>query len=126
MSEHKVKEAVKAALVAEGEQVVNGHDGPSEASESGLAQAMQGHLKALVRRQTKPNGQIAIEVLQMFVDLEVMRAKMEVLTEYLCEIGADPVDLVVRLRERLLLKTAQIEEELKGPRLLVPPGAANG
>jgi hypothetical protein len=107
MSEHKVRE-------------MNGTAGPPAASSSGLTEAINAHARALIAANTDPNGMMAVNPMEIFVDLELAQVRIEVLFEALCAKGMiDPAALTVMLRDKLLKEVAELDER---PRITLPIG----
>lgn len=90
------------------------------ASVNPLADAITEHAKALVKSATQLTGQMTINPVQMYCDLELALVRIEVMFEVLVEVGVlDPARLSIRLRERLLAEVKQ----LNTPQLAIVTGS---
>ena len=86
-------------------------NGSSPSSGSALAAAVTRHHEALIRANTRPDGMMAINPMQMFCDLALAETRLEVLFEFLRDEGTlDPAVLTVKLRDKLLAQAEELEK----------------
>jgi hypothetical protein len=78
------------------------------AAHSGLGEAIHAHAQALVKANTNASGMMGINPMQLFVDLELAQVRLEVLFEALVDLGVDPAELTVKLRDKLLAEVEQL------------------
>jgi hypothetical protein len=91
----------------------------SPAATSGLGEAIDQHAQALVKANTLANGMMALNPMQLFVDLELANVRIEVLFEALVDCGVDPAELTVKLRDKLLAEV----EQLSAPQIEIARGS---
>lgn len=90
------------------------------ATTSGLSEAITQHAQALVKANTNASGMMGINPMQLFVDLELAQVRLEVLFEALVELGVDPAELTVKLRDKLL---AEVEQLSAAPTIEIARGS---
>lgn len=90
---------------------------------SGLLDVMNAHAQALVKARTRADGKAMIDPMQLVVDAELLSVKVALLFEVMVELGGmDSATLVVRLRDKLIAETQQIESEALRQRLAFASG----
>lgn len=86
-----------------------------------LGDAITEHAKALVKAATQLTGQMTINPVQMYCDLEFALVRIDVMFEALVELGVlDPARLSIKLRDKLKAET----EFLKTPQLAIVPAGS--
>lgn len=94
--------------------------GIEEQKSESLGAAIKQHADALVKANTMANGMMAINPMQLFVDLQIAQVRIEVLFEALVDCGVDPKDLTARLRDKLL---AEVEQLSAAPTIEIARGS---
>lgn len=85
-----------------------------------LGQAIKDHATALIKANTRLDGQVQINPLQLYCDVELSAVRLEVLFEALVERGLiDPAVLMTKLSAKLKAET----EFMNKPQLAIERGS---
>lgn len=94
-------------------------NGSSPASGSGLHEAIQRHAQALANANTRPDGTMQVNLLQMFGDLALAEVRIEILFEAIRDGVSEPHALTKMLTERLHQNARELEDLIK-PQIAIP------